>query len=73
MYICVCNAVTERQIRALAKQGIRTVEEMGYINGCSTTCGGCREEANLILKSSQPSRNKLNFDVNVVNGINQLA
>ncbi len=73
MYICVCNAVTERQIRALAEQGVRTVDEMGLINGCSTTCGGCLEDAEQILKTSQPTRKKLSFDVSVVNGINQPA
>lgn len=71
MYVCVCNAVTERQIRALAEQGVRTLPEMSRINGCSSTCGACMDEAEQILKSSQPSRKRINFDVAIVNGLNQ--
>lgn len=72
MYVCVCNAVTERQIRALAEQGVRSLDEMSLINGCSSTCGTCMEEAEQILKSAQ-TRRKLGFDVAIVNGLNQPA
>ena len=71
MYVCVCNAVTERQIRALAEQGVRTLDEMSQINGCSSTCGGCMDEAKRILKISQPSRKKINLDVAIANGLSQ--
>ncbi len=71
MYVCICNAVTERQIRALAEQGICTVDEMSRINGCASTCGSCIQDAEQILNSAQPGRAKLNFGISIVNGLKQ--
>lgn len=71
MYVCICNAVTERQIRALAEQGISTMAELSRVNGCSTTCGSCLEDAEQILQASQPSRKGIKLDVAMVNGLSQ--
>ena len=50
MYICLCNAVTERQIRSLAAEGVATLDELQSITGCGDTCGSCHEAATQTLR-----------------------
>ena len=39
--ICHCNAVTDRAIRACAREGACSVEQIGECTGAGTSCGGC--------------------------------
>jgi bacterioferritin-associated ferredoxin len=42
MYICLCNALTDRQItKALADQGAARPSEVYEICGCRAKCGQC--------------------------------
>ena len=50
MYICICNAVTEREIRGAAALGCKTVAELKEDLGVGTCCGKCVPEAHRILK-----------------------
>jgi bacterioferritin-associated ferredoxin len=45
MYICVCNAVTERQIRASVDEGAATLEDLQFELGVATCCGTCAATA----------------------------
>lgn len=49
MYVCICNAVTDREIREYAAAGVTTMEELRMRTGCSDCCGQCSEEAEAIL------------------------
>jgi bacterioferritin-associated ferredoxin len=49
MYICICNAITERQIRACAQSGARSMCDLESCLGVGTNCGRCRPAANEIL------------------------
>jgi bacterioferritin-associated ferredoxin len=50
MYICLCNAITERQIRACAAEsGARSLCDLESCLGVGTNCGRCRPAANEIL------------------------
>jgi bacterioferritin-associated ferredoxin len=49
MYVCVCNAITEREIRAAAELGARSVEELSSALGVATCCGRCAECARSVL------------------------
>ena len=49
MYVCICNAVTERAIHDAARRGVRTIEELTLATGCAGTCGSCRELAIAVL------------------------
>ena len=51
MFICVCNAITDREIREHAAGGVRTLEELRMRTGCSDCCGQCADEAEAILNS----------------------
>lgn len=50
MYICICNAITERQVRESAKRGARSVEELAGELGVGAGCGRCLECAAVIIK-----------------------
>ena len=49
MYICVCNAVTEQQIRDAVCDGAASVSELGARLGVGATCGCCRAFAGQVL------------------------
>ena len=45
MFICVCNAVTDSDIRKAADHGVRNMRQLSQATGCGATCGCCRELA----------------------------
>ena len=53
MYVCVCNAITDRQIRKAAKAGARTVWDLQSELGVASGCGSCTEAASEILSESR--------------------
>ena len=50
MYVCICNAVTERDIQVAVQQGLRSIEELEARLRVSTGCGSCREHAEDCLR-----------------------
>ena len=49
MYICVCNGVTDEQIRAEIRQGACTMRDLRARLGIATCCGRCGQCARAIL------------------------
>ncbi|MGY4515186.1 (2Fe-2S)-binding protein [Lysobacter sp. HA18] len=49
MYVCICNGVTDRDIRQAAEAGCRTLPELTMRTGAGATCGSCVEMATAIL------------------------
>ena len=49
MYVCVCNAVTDRDIREAASRGIRSMEDLGDQLRVATCCGRCLDHATKVL------------------------
>ncbi|HXD38742.1 MAG TPA: (2Fe-2S)-binding protein [Rhodanobacter sp.] len=45
MYICLCNAVTDHDIRREAADGVQSFAEVQARTGCSDCCGCCEDEA----------------------------
>ena len=45
MYICLCNAVTDHDIRRTVADGARSFAELQARTGCSDCCGCCEAEA----------------------------
>jgi bacterioferritin-associated ferredoxin len=50
VFVCMCIAVTESEIRECVRAGARTVDEVGEHSMAGTGCGGCRESIQLILE-----------------------
>lgn len=50
MYVCVCRAVTERQIRDAAQSGASTLKDLRRELGVTSECGQCAQNALECLK-----------------------
>ena len=55
MYVCVCNAVTDREIRQCVALGAETFEQVRDCLGVSSCCGRCEPAAREILVERQVS------------------
>jgi len=55
MYICVCNAVTERQVRASVDAGATTLSDLQFDLGVATCCGCCAATAQEYLPGGRCS------------------
>ena len=49
MYVCICNAVTDHEIRAAVSLGARTFEDLRDTLGVATGCGRCTDCAKGVL------------------------
>jgi bacterioferritin-associated ferredoxin len=52
MFVCLCNGITESQIRAAASTGISTLEELTEHLGVANQCGQCGSIAQAVLDES---------------------
>ncbi len=52
MYVCVCHAVTERQIHHAVKHGAKTVKHLKESLGVGSECGKCVSCAKACLKAA---------------------
>jgi bacterioferritin-associated ferredoxin len=51
MYVCICNAVTDRQISAAVAAGAASLDDLSMQLGVAAGCGCCRETAQRMLDS----------------------
>ncbi|HTS20866.1 MAG TPA: (2Fe-2S)-binding protein [Casimicrobiaceae bacterium] len=49
MYICLCNAITDRQIEQAAEHGARSSEDLAQHLGIGLGCGRCVSCAEIVL------------------------
>ncbi len=50
MYICICNSVTDSDIRDAAEAGVRTMQQLRMQTGCGINCGKCETMARDVLR-----------------------
>lgn len=50
MIVCICNRVTDRQIREAAEFGVTTLDELKESFGVASCCGKCAQCACAILE-----------------------
>ncbi len=53
MYVCICNAITDKEIRQAASRGASTVMDLTNELGVAAGCGSCRETAAEILSEHE--------------------
>ena len=58
MYVCLCKAVTDQDIRRAVARGARTFEAVQAQTGCSTCCGCCEAEAREQLEAHLESERR---------------
>jgi bacterioferritin-associated ferredoxin len=50
MFICICSAVTDREIRQCAELGVSSVSDLKETLGVAAGCGKCACAADQILR-----------------------
>jgi bacterioferritin-associated ferredoxin len=50
MYVCICNAITDKQIRRAARKGASSLYELSAELGVAAGCGSCASSAQAILE-----------------------
>ncbi|MEB2314584.1 MAG: (2Fe-2S)-binding protein [Xanthomonadaceae bacterium] len=53
MYVCICNGITDRDIRDAVRAGADDLSDLSAITGCATVCGSCGELAMDILRETR--------------------
>jgi len=49
MYVCVCNAITDRDLAGLAREGVRSAAEAYRRLGGTPVCGRCLDFAQSVI------------------------
>ena len=52
MFVCICNQVTDKQIRQAAEQGVSSLESLSAELKVGTCCGKCKNCARKILRAA---------------------
>jgi bacterioferritin-associated ferredoxin len=52
MYVCVCNKVTDHQIRDAADSGVSTMDQLCEELRVASCCGRCRDCAHRVLQQA---------------------
>ena len=58
MYVCVCQAVSDHDIRRAVARGARTFEDVQTRTGCTTCCGCCEGEARELVATTLESERR---------------
>ncbi|MDM3871221.1 bacterioferritin-associated ferredoxin [Porticoccus sp. W117] len=56
MYVCICRAVTDNQIRQEVSHGASTMREVGQRLGVGTQCGKCSKHARSVIREAIANR-----------------
>lgn len=56
MYVCICNGVTEQQVRDAAQAGCASVAELTMRTGAGANCGSCVGLAGELLEEMRGQR-----------------
>ena len=56
MYVCICNAVTDKQIRKAAESGVEDLWDLQRELGVASGCGSCKEMASEILSECRQAK-----------------
>ena len=59
MIICLCNRITEKEVREAARSGSRTPEAAYASLGCEPQCGCCLDYAQEVIDAEPPKRPSL--------------
>ena len=66
MYVCICNAVTDSDIRNAVDSGVRTMSQLRQRTGCANTCGCCKELAVEVLQDSLAATRESQFELPIM-------
>jgi bacterioferritin-associated ferredoxin len=56
VYICICNGITDRDIRHCMDGGARTIGDLQRELGVTAGCGQCTHEVKCLLREARDER-----------------
>jgi bacterioferritin-associated ferredoxin len=56
VYICICNGITDRDIRSCVQQGACCMADLQRELGVATQCGRCETHAKELLPESESAQ-----------------
>jgi len=56
VYVCICNSITDRQIRKAVAAGAHSLDELQRQLPVASLCGSCGELADSIIRETRGSR-----------------
>lgn len=59
MIVCVCNAITEKEVREATRKGARTPDAAFQVYDCEPQCGCCLDYAQEIIDEERGKRPSL--------------
>ena len=62
MYVCVCNALTDKDIKEVSGRGARTYYDAFRMLGAEVSCGQCRCMAEEVLESAAAKSERVESD-----------
>lgn len=63
MYVCICNGVTDKQIRRAIAGGATSVQCLRDELGVASQCGGCLDHALQLLDGNEATDGGLDTDL----------
>lgn len=58
MYVCVCHAVTDKQLREAISQDAHSLRDLRYELGVMSSCGKCGHHVRDIWRKKQQTASK---------------
>lgn len=55
VYVCICNGITDHDIRRAAEAGCGSLSELTMRTGVGACCGSCVETAQALLEEARPA------------------
>jgi bacterioferritin-associated ferredoxin len=52
MYVCLCNGLTDQDVRAAARAGATRASDVYPACGCTAQCGGCARTLRRIVEEA---------------------
>ncbi|QOW19824.1 bacterioferritin-associated ferredoxin [Lysobacter ciconiae] len=56
MYVCICNGITDHEIRQAAEAGCDSMAELTMRTGAGSCCGSCVDMASELLEETRAAR-----------------
>ncbi|WP_222565775.1 bacterioferritin-associated ferredoxin [Novilysobacter antarcticus] len=56
MYVCICNGITDHDIRQAAEAGCDSMAELTMRTGAGSCCGSCVDMASELLDETRAAR-----------------
>jgi len=73
MYVCICNSVTDSDIREAVNQGATKFGHLARDLKVGTCCGKCTSCAKRVLLEAKAERVYVNFTESLRGGTNELS